>query len=85
MSNAIKLPLLTGAGLAPMAGVTDAAMRLLCREQGAAWSVSEMLSAKGWVFSGGREPRHAGSGPNHLHMSLRGRSVLANLRLSHTV
>ncbi|MBR6889697.1 MAG: tRNA dihydrouridine synthase DusB [Clostridia bacterium] len=37
-----------------MAGVTDAAMRLLCREQGAAWSVSERLSAKGWVFSGGR-------------------------------
>ena len=43
-----------GAGLAPMAGVTDAAMRLLCHEQGAAWSVSEMLSAKGWVFSGGK-------------------------------
>ena len=43
-----------GAGLAPMAGVTDAAMRLMCREQGAAWAVSEMLSAKGWVFSGGR-------------------------------
>jgi nifR3 family TIM-barrel protein len=43
-----------GAGLAPMAGVTDAAMRLLCHEQGAAWAVSEMLSAKGWVFSGGR-------------------------------
>ena len=39
----------TGAGLAPMAGVTDAAMRLLCREQGAAWAVSEMLSAKGWI------------------------------------
>lgn len=44
----------TGAGLAPMAGVTDAAMRLLCFEQGAAWAVSEMLSAKGWVFSKGR-------------------------------
>ena len=43
-----------GAGLAPMAGVTDAAMRLLCHEQGAVWSVSEMLSAKGWVFSGGK-------------------------------
>ncbi|MBQ8108817.1 MAG: tRNA dihydrouridine synthase DusB [Clostridia bacterium] len=43
-----------GAGLAPMAGVTDAAMRLLCHEQGAAWAVSEMLSAKGWVFSGGK-------------------------------
>ena len=43
-----------GAGLAPMAGVTDAAMRLLCFEQGAAWAVSEMLSAKGWVFSKGK-------------------------------
>ena len=42
------------AALAPMAGVTDAAMRLLCHEQGAAWSVSEMLSAKGWMFSGGQ-------------------------------
>ena len=50
------LPYTAGAGLAPMAGVTDAAMRLLCHEQGAAWSVSEMLSAKGWVFSGGRNP-----------------------------
>lgn len=44
----------TGAGLAPMAGVTDAAMRLLCFEQGAAWGVSEMLSAKGWIFSQGK-------------------------------
>ncbi len=43
-----------GAALAPMAGVTDAAMRLLCREQGAAWAVSEMLSAKGWVMSRGK-------------------------------
>ncbi len=43
-----------GAGLAPMAGVTDAATRLLCHEQGAAWAVSEMLSAKGWVFSRGK-------------------------------
>ena len=48
----ITLPV--GAGLAPMAGVTDAAMRLLCREQGAAWSVSEMLSAKGWIYSQGK-------------------------------
>ena len=43
-----------GAGLAPMAGVTDAAMRLLCFEMGAAWAVSEMLSAKGWIYSGGK-------------------------------
>ena len=51
ISDLLKNP---GAGLAPMAGVTDAAMRLLCHEQGAVWAVSEMLSAKGWVFSGGR-------------------------------
>lgn len=48
----IELP--AGAGLAPMAGVTDAAMRLLCFEQGAAWAVSEMLSAKGWIYSRGK-------------------------------
>ena len=48
----IALPV--GAGLSPMAGVTDAAMRLLCHEQGAAWSVSEMLSAKGWIYSQGK-------------------------------
>ena len=64
-----------GAGLAPMAGVTDAAMRLLCHEQGAAWSVSEMLSAKGWVFSGGRNrnaqdilARLPGEGPAGLQL-----------------
>ena len=31
-----------------------------------------------------QEPRHAGSGPKHLHMSLLGRRVLGNERLSHT-
>ena len=49
-----KLELNTGAALAPMAGVSDAAMRLLCHEMGAAWCVSEMLSAKGWIYSQGR-------------------------------
>lgn len=49
-----EIELGTGAGLAPMAGVTDAAMRLLCHEQGAAWAVSEMLSAKGWIYSRGK-------------------------------
>ncbi|MDR2771049.1 MAG: tRNA dihydrouridine synthase DusB [Clostridiales Family XIII bacterium] len=33
--------------LAPLAGVTDAPFRLLCREQGAALVYSEMVSAKG--------------------------------------
>lgn len=42
------------AALAPMAGVSDAAMRLLCTETGAAWCVSEMLSAKGWILSKGK-------------------------------
>ena len=32
--------------LAPMAGVADAAFRVVCREQGAAYAVSEMISAK---------------------------------------
>ena len=32
----------------------------------------------------GRVPRHAGSGPNHRHMSVLGRRVLGNLRLSCT-
>ncbi|MBR4234464.1 MAG: tRNA dihydrouridine synthase DusB [Clostridia bacterium] len=45
----IELP--AGAALAPMAGVTDANMRVLCREQGSAWAVSEMLSAKGYVYA----------------------------------
>lgn len=49
-----ELELPVGAGLAPMAGVTDAAMRLLCHEAGAAWAVSEMLSAKGWLYSQGK-------------------------------
>ena len=64
-----------GAGLAPMAGVTDSAMRLLCHEQGAAWAVSEMLSAKGWVFSGGKNrnaqdilTRLPGEGPAGLQL-----------------
>ena len=32
--------------LAPMAGVADAAFRAVCREEGAAYAVSEMISAK---------------------------------------
>jgi tRNA-dihydrouridine synthase B len=36
--------------LAPMAGVTDAAFRLICREQGAALATTEMVSAKALVY-----------------------------------
>lgn len=35
--------------LAPLAGVSDAPFRLLCREQGAAWVVSELVSADGLI------------------------------------
>lgn len=35
------------AALAPMAGYTDAGFRLLCREQGSALGISEMVSAEG--------------------------------------
>lgn len=37
-------------GLAPMAGVTDLPFRLLCREMGADFAVSEMISAKGFLL-----------------------------------
>lgn len=40
-----------GAALAPMAGVTDMPMRILCFEQGAAWAVTEMVSAKGYLYA----------------------------------
>ncbi len=36
--------------LAPMAGVTDYAFRTLCREMGAAYTVSEMVSAKALCY-----------------------------------
>lgn len=35
------------AGLAPMAGVADRAMREICREQGAAFTVGELVSSRG--------------------------------------
>lgn len=39
------------AALAPMAGVADCAYRLLAMEQGAAMTVSEMISAKGLCYN----------------------------------
>lgn len=44
------------AGLAPMAGVADRAFRELCREYGAAYTVSEMISSKG-VTMGDRKSK----------------------------
>lgn len=38
-------------GLAPMAGITDMPFRLLAREMGADFAVSEMISAKGYLLN----------------------------------
>ncbi len=43
------LSLAEGALLAPMAGITDAPFRLLCHEQGAALTYTEMISGKGYL------------------------------------
>lgn len=40
-----------GAMLAPMAGVTDAAFRAVCRGYGCPMAVTEMVSAKGYLLS----------------------------------
>ncbi len=43
--------------LAPMAGVTDRAFRQICREQGAALTVTEMVSAKALHFKDKKTPK----------------------------
>ena len=45
-----ELTLTHGLMLAPMAGVTDAPFRAICRRMGAEYTVSEMLSAKALCF-----------------------------------
>lgn len=45
------------AGLAPMAGVGDYAMRKLCTEFGAGYVIGEMASAKGFTMKGNRTER----------------------------
>lgn len=49
-----------GAVLAPMAGYSDAPMRQLAAEQGALWTVSEMISARGLVMGGDTERLNLG-------------------------
>ena len=54
MTDTIKIGSVTmprTAALAPMAGVADRAYRLMCKKYGAAYVVSEMVSAKGICYS----------------------------------
>lgn len=54
MSEQIKIgnvSIARTAALAPMAGVADRAYRLMCKKYGAAYVVSEMVSAKGICYS----------------------------------
>ncbi len=46
-----KSSFIHGLCLAPMAGYTDRAMRLVCHEYGAEYSVTEMVSAKAVVYN----------------------------------
>ncbi len=46
--------------MAPMAGYSDAPMRQLATEQGALWTVSEMISARGLVLGGDSEKLNLG-------------------------
>ena len=50
MGSIGNVPLRGRVFLAPMAGVTDFAFRALCRQQGAALTTSEMVSAKALVY-----------------------------------
>lgn len=49
--NIGKVKLSRTAAVAPMAGVADRAYRLMCKRYGAAYVVSEMVSAKGICYS----------------------------------
>lgn len=58
--------------LAPMAGISDAVMRQLCEEQGAAMTSSEMISAKGLYYDGRKTEALTyipdGAGPTSLQI-----------------
>ena len=54
-----KAEIRDGLALAPMAGVTDRAFRRVCRQFGASYSVSEMVSAKALCLE--QAARHSGS------------------------
>lgn len=56
--------------LAPMAGVTDAAFRTLCREQGADLTYTEMVSAKGLSYANEKTRRLVDLGPGEQEVAV---------------
>mgnify|MGYP000107972105 CR=1 FL=1 len=67
--------------LAPMAGVTDLPFRLLCREQGAGMSVTEMVSAKAILYKNKNTKETSGSGSGRRSCFCT--AVLAPIRRRH--
>ncbi|MBP68057.1 MAG: tRNA dihydrouridine synthase DusB [Acidimicrobiales bacterium] len=56
--------------LAPMAGITNAPFRVLCREMGAGLFVSEMITARGLVDGNAKTIRHSRFGPTESPRSI---------------
>ena len=49
-----SVPISSQLALAPMAGVTDAAFRQICAEQGAGYTVTELISSKALCYQDGK-------------------------------
>ena len=65
-----KIELKHGLCLAPMAGYSDRAMRLVCHKHGAEYSVTEMVSAKAVVYGDQKTHALARIMPGEGHVSL---------------
>ena len=65
-----EIELKHGLCLAPMAGYSDRAMRLVCHKYGAEYSVTEMVSAKAVVYGDQKTHALARIMPDEGHVSL---------------
>ena len=64
------------AALAPMASVADKSYRLMCKEYGASYLVSEMISSKGLCFGDKKTARLCEIGTPLCFAAFRGRPLL---------
>jgi tRNA-dihydrouridine synthase B len=65
-----NIPLRHGLFLAPVAGVTDNAFRQICRELGAEYTVTEMISAKAVNFTNAKTLKLAWANDSELPLSV---------------